>query len=220
MENFTTGKNYQGGNITTLEDAGYPDGSQFATFNQTKKFWNLSGKELKGAKSCATLIKIVEKEIVDPETGEKTKKKVPSYFNVFEKNELIAVMESNGTQMTDDFRDEGDDVDYEVPTYKVKQIDWDLVPNFDDRSSVEFNDYYKITNGKASPELIDLVKKHDDWYEVVEGSVKGHSLWGAYQEGNIGERTFEGHSISTGDILIDEDGNQHLLTDGDFELVI
>ena len=101
MENFTTGKNYQGSNITTLEEAGYEDGSKFATFRQVVKDWNLTGKELKGAKSCATLIKIVEKEVIDPVTGEKSKKKVPSYFNVFEKNELLEVVMANGVLPTD-----------------------------------------------------------------------------------------------------------------------
>jgi len=206
MNNFTTNVEYTGCNITTLMEAGYDESNEFATFNQARKFWELSGKELKGAKACARLITIVLKK--DKEGKEK---KVPKYFSVFEKSELEAVIASNATVS------ELDDL---IVSYKVKQINWDLVPNFDDRMSADYNDYYKITNNDASPELIELVKSHDDWYEVVEGCVKAHSLWGAYQEGNIGVRTFEGHSISTGDILIDEEGNQHLLTGGDFELVI
>jgi len=108
--------------------------------------------------------------------------------------------------------------------YKVKQIDWDLIPNFDNRASVEFDDYMKIKSGVFQKDLgvsklIDLVKNRNEWYEVCEGYINGYSLWNAYQEGNIGERTFKGASISTGDILIDEDNQEWLLTDQDFELV-
>ena len=79
MNNFTTNVEYTGCNIDTLMSAGYDESNEFATFNQARKFWELSGKELKGAKACARLMTIVLKK--DKEGKEK---KVPKYFSVFE----------------------------------------------------------------------------------------------------------------------------------------
>tara|TARA_R100000655_G_scaffold21816_1_gene44585 strand:+ start:106 stop:390 length:285 start_codon:yes stop_codon:yes gene_type:complete len=89
--NFTTKKEYTGQNIETLDGLG----SEFCTFNQAKKHFDIDGKLLKGAKSCARLVKIVEKEIIN-ENGAKEKKKVPNYFSVFEKKHLINTIKSNG----------------------------------------------------------------------------------------------------------------------------
>mgnify|MGYP003657415284 CR=1 FL=1 len=89
MLNFTTNTEYQGNNITALEGFG----KEFCTFKQAINYFNLSGKELKGAKSCARLMKIVEKEVI--KNGKKEKKKTPFYFNVFEKTHLIKTIESN-----------------------------------------------------------------------------------------------------------------------------
>lgn len=91
MINFTTNQKYQGSNIEALSGLG----SEFCTFRQAIKFFDLNGKELKGAKSCARLVKIVEKEVVDKITKKKEKKKVPMYFNVFEKNHLETVIANN-----------------------------------------------------------------------------------------------------------------------------
>ena len=96
MINFTTNKEYQGSNIEELYNAGFDDGAQFCTFNQAKKFYNLNGKELKGAKSCARLMKIVEKKVINKTTNKEEKKKVPNYFNVFERNHLENTIKSNG----------------------------------------------------------------------------------------------------------------------------
>ena len=90
MINFTTNLEYTGCNITTLMEAGYDDSNEFATFNQVRKAWNLSGKELKGAKAAARLMTIVLKK--DKEGKEK---KVPKYFSVFELSELQAVVRNN-----------------------------------------------------------------------------------------------------------------------------
>ena len=79
MINFTTNQEYQGSNIDELNGLG----TEFCTFRQAIDFFKLSGKELKGAKSCARLMKILDKEIV--KNGKKEKKKIPFYFNVFEK---------------------------------------------------------------------------------------------------------------------------------------
>ena len=89
MINFTTNQEYQGSNIDELNGLG----TEFCTFRQAIDFFKLSGKELKGAKSCARLIKILDKEIV--KNGKKEKKKIPFYFSVFEKNHLIETIKSN-----------------------------------------------------------------------------------------------------------------------------
>lgn len=89
MINFTTKQEYQGSNIDELNGLG----TEFCTFRQAIDFFKLSGKELKGAKSCARLMKILDKEIV--KNGKKEKKKIPFYFNVFEKNHLIQTIQSN-----------------------------------------------------------------------------------------------------------------------------
>ena len=91
MLNFTTKKEYTGQNIETLDGLG----SEFCTFNQAKKHFDIEGKLLKGAKSCARLVKVVEKEVINKD-GAKEKKKVPYYFSVFEKNHLIKTIKSNG----------------------------------------------------------------------------------------------------------------------------
>ena len=58
MINFTTNKEYQGNNIDLLQGLG----TEFCTFRQAINFFGLTGKELKGAKSCARLMKIVDKQ--------------------------------------------------------------------------------------------------------------------------------------------------------------
>ena len=55
-----------------------------------RKAWNLSGKELKGAKAAARLMTIVLKK--DKEGKEK---KVPKYFSVFELSELREIVAHN-----------------------------------------------------------------------------------------------------------------------------
>ena len=90
MINFITNVEYTGCNIATLMEAGFNEGDEFATFNQVRKAWNLSGKELKGAKAVARLMTIVLKK--DKEGKEK---KVPKYFSVFERTDLEKVIASN-----------------------------------------------------------------------------------------------------------------------------
>ena len=94
MINFTTQKEYQGSNIDELLATGYPMSSQFCTFRQAVSYYNLKNKELEGAKSCATLRKLVTKEEI--KDGKKIKKQVMVPFNVFEKNHLIETMLKNG----------------------------------------------------------------------------------------------------------------------------
>ena len=90
MINFTTNQEYQGNNLDLLQGLG----NEFCTFRQAVDYYYLTGKELKGAKSCARLMKIVDKEVI--KNGRTEKKKVPFYFNVFEKNHLIQTMLKNG----------------------------------------------------------------------------------------------------------------------------
>jgi len=90
MVNFTTNVEYTGCNIATLWEAGFNEGDEFATFHQARKFYNATGKELKGAKAVARLMTIVLKK--DKEGKEK---KVPKYFSVFEKTDLEKVIASN-----------------------------------------------------------------------------------------------------------------------------
>jgi len=91
MINFTTQKEYQGTNFDQLLGLG----TEFCTFRQAVDFFKIEGTQLKGAKSCARLIKIVEKETFNKVSGKKDKKKVPFYFSVFEKNHLMQIIKTN-----------------------------------------------------------------------------------------------------------------------------
>lgn len=93
MLNFVTGVEYQGSNIDKLTGLG----TEFCTFIQAVKFFNLTDKELKGAKSCAKLIKMVDKK--EYKNGKVTEKKVPNSFYVFEKNHLLSVLKNNGVKV-------------------------------------------------------------------------------------------------------------------------
>lgn len=95
MLNFTTKKEYQGSNLDQLNGLG----NEFCTFHQAVDYFKLSGKELKGAKSCARLMKIVDRDVFNKISNKKEKKKVPVYFNVFEKNHLISVLTQNGIEV-------------------------------------------------------------------------------------------------------------------------
>ena len=89
MINFTTNQEYQGNNIDLLQGLG----TEFCTFRQAINFFGLTGKELKGAKSCARLMKIVDKQ--EMKNGKLVTEKRPVYFNVFEKNHLLETIENN-----------------------------------------------------------------------------------------------------------------------------
>ena len=89
MINFTTQKEYQGTNFDQLLGLG----TEFCTFRQAVDYYHLTGKELKGAKSCARLMKIVDKQ--EMKNGKLVKEKRQVYFNVFEKNHLLQTIEKN-----------------------------------------------------------------------------------------------------------------------------
>ena len=69
---------------------GFEDGDTFITFKQAIKLPGMSGKKMKGLKKAATLMIIKERE--DKETGEK--KRVPSYFSVFDFKQVKQRMEA------------------------------------------------------------------------------------------------------------------------------
>ena len=94
MINFTTNKPYQGANIDKLSGLG----SEFCTFKQAVNYWNLTGKELKGAKGCAKLTKIVVKQQKNKKTKKMEQKKVPKHFVVFEKSHLQKIIFENTKQ--------------------------------------------------------------------------------------------------------------------------
>jgi len=119
--NFTTQKEYQGSNIDQLTGLG----TEFCTFNQAVDYYNITGKELKGAKSCARLMKIVDREVYNKVSGKKEKKKVPFYFNVFEKNHLIKTMLSNGHapfEGTDEQEYNADMEAYDIGSYYCNKL--------------------------------------------------------------------------------------------------
>tara|TARA_R100001594_G_scaffold149016_1_gene205659 strand:+ start:268 stop:567 length:300 start_codon:yes stop_codon:yes gene_type:complete len=96
MRNFISNAEYQGSNIEELINAGFEEGSEFCTFKQAKTFYNLTGKELKGAKGCARLMKIVTKKVINKLTKKEETKKVPTYFTVFEKSHIESILTANG----------------------------------------------------------------------------------------------------------------------------
>ena len=88
--NEVSGHECQGINVVTLMSEGFEDGDTFITFKQAIKLPGMSGKKMKGLKKAATLMIIKERE--DKETGEK--KRLPSYFSVFDYKLVKARMEA------------------------------------------------------------------------------------------------------------------------------
>lgn len=119
MINFTTQTEYQGSNIDELVNAGFNMGSEFCTFRQAVNYFKLTGKELKGAKSCATLKKLVVKEVIDPISKKKTKKKVMASFSVFEKNHLIETIQANGFHTSEGT--DAQEYELDMEAYDIKQ---------------------------------------------------------------------------------------------------
>ena len=88
--NEVSGHEYSGSNVAILASEGFEDGDTFITFKQAIKLPGMSGKKMKGLKKAATLMNI--KERTDKETGEK--KRLPSYFSVFDYKLVKARMEA------------------------------------------------------------------------------------------------------------------------------
>ena len=88
MMNAVTGTEYSGKNVDTLLAAGYDEGDLFVTFKQAIKLEGLSGKQLKGIKKAATLVRYSRTEKEQDEKGKMVAK--PIYFSVFDLNEVLA----------------------------------------------------------------------------------------------------------------------------------
>ena len=88
MMNATTGTVYSGKNVETLLAAGYDEGDLFVTFKQAIKLPGISGKQLKGIKKAASLVRYSRTEKEQDESGKMVAK--PIYFSVFDLNEVLA----------------------------------------------------------------------------------------------------------------------------------
>ncbi len=88
MINAVTGTEYSGRNAETLMAAGYDEGDLFVTFKQAIKLDGLSGKQMKGIKKAATLVRFSKNQTEEDENG-KTRLK-PIYFSVFDYNDVMA----------------------------------------------------------------------------------------------------------------------------------
>lgn len=88
MINFVTGYEYSGKNATTLEALGFEDGDAFVTFKQAIKLPGISGKQLKGIKKAASLVRYSKTEKEQDESGKMVAK--PIYFSVFDIKEVLA----------------------------------------------------------------------------------------------------------------------------------
>jgi antirestriction protein ArdC len=84
MMNYVTGYEYSGVNAATLAAVGV---DAVVTFKQAVKELGVSGKKLKGLKSCATLVRFSKNEKVEDEEGKTVPK--PIYFSVFDANEVL-----------------------------------------------------------------------------------------------------------------------------------
>lgn len=88
MINYVTGYEYSGKNAATLIQLGFDEGDAFVTFKQAIKLPGLSGKQLKGIKKAATLVRFSKTEKVEDESGKMVAK--PIYFSVFDIKEVLA----------------------------------------------------------------------------------------------------------------------------------
>lgn len=88
MFNFKTKKAYSGNNVDALMLAGF-ESEYWMTYRQAQEMGYQVMKGQKGTK----LIKIVEKEVINKETGKKQKKKVPVPFTVFNMEQMQKIEE-------------------------------------------------------------------------------------------------------------------------------
>jgi antirestriction protein ArdC len=88
MINYVTGYEYSGKNATTLGALGFDEDDAFVTFKQAIKLEGISGKQLKGIKKAASLVRYSKTEKEQDETGKLVAK--PIYFSVFDVKEVLA----------------------------------------------------------------------------------------------------------------------------------
>jgi antirestriction protein ArdC len=87
MINFSTGYEYSGKNAAALIQLGYDENDAFVTFKQAIKLDGISGKNLKGIKKAATLVRYSKTEKEQDENGKMVAK--PIYFSVFDVKEVL-----------------------------------------------------------------------------------------------------------------------------------
>tara|TARA_A200000113_G_scaffold75762_2_gene66532 strand:+ start:6534 stop:6821 length:288 start_codon:yes stop_codon:yes gene_type:complete len=88
MINFVTNREYSGKNIDILMASGR--GSEFAGFHQGKKFFGVTGQQLKGMKAAAVVQFVVNKKNADGE-----EKKSIRYKSVFAKSDFENAINNN-----------------------------------------------------------------------------------------------------------------------------
>ena len=88
MINFVTNREYSGKNVDILMASG--KGSEFAGFHQGKKFFGVTGKQLKGMKAAAVVQFVVNKKNADGE-----EKKSIRYKSVFAKSDFENAINNN-----------------------------------------------------------------------------------------------------------------------------
>ena len=85
MKNAITGNYYTGTNEEILAEAGV---EEVVTFKQALKVDGISGKDLKGIKKAATLIRFDTKNVEEDEDGNTRPR--PIFFAVFDYQDVIA----------------------------------------------------------------------------------------------------------------------------------
>lgn len=88
MINFVTNREYSGKNIDILMAS--DRGSEFAGFHQGKKFFGVTGQQLKGMKAAAVVQFVVNKKNADGE-----EKKSIRYKSVFAKSDFENAINNN-----------------------------------------------------------------------------------------------------------------------------
>ena len=88
MKNFVTNREYNGKNVDILMASG--KGEEFAGFHQGKKFFGVTGQELKGMKAAAVVQFVVEKK-----DSEGKNSKSIRYKSVFAKSDFESAIARN-----------------------------------------------------------------------------------------------------------------------------
>ena len=88
MKNFVTNREYSGKNVDILMASG--KGEEFAGFHQGKKFFGVTGQQLKGMKAAAVVQFIVEKK-----DSESKNSKSIRYKSVFAKSDFESAIKNN-----------------------------------------------------------------------------------------------------------------------------
>ena len=88
MINFVTNREYSGKNVDILMASG--KGSEFAGFHQGKKFFGVTGNQLKGMKAAAVVQFVVEKK-----DSEGKNSKSIRYKSVFAKSDFESAIKNN-----------------------------------------------------------------------------------------------------------------------------